>query len=78
MAATSADVKSLPSCHFTPWRSWNVQTVPSSLGSHDSARPGASSPSSPSVVRNSKHWAISPYVPRSCMLIGSSGPAGVW
>ena len=39
----------MPSCHLTPWRRLNVHTVPSSLGSHDSARPGASSPSSPSV-----------------------------
>ncbi len=40
VAATSADVKSDPSCHLTPWRRLNVHTLPSSLGLQLSARPG--------------------------------------
>ena len=28
---TSSAVKSLPSCHFTPWRRWNTYSRPSSL-----------------------------------------------
>ena len=42
VATTSADVKSLPSCHFTPLRSLKVHSLPSALGSHDSASIGAS------------------------------------
>jgi hypothetical protein len=61
VATTSADEKSLPSCHLTPCRSLNVQTVPSVFGSQDSARPGAmSEPALSSVHRNSKHWAVTP------------------
>ena len=60
VAATSADVKSVPSCHLTPWRRLNVHMSPVSLGSQDSARPGAMSPSGPSVARNSNDWAHNP------------------
>ena len=60
VAATSADVNGEPSCQVTPWRNWNVQTSAVSLGSHDSARPGAIWPSSPSVARNSNDWAQMP------------------
>ena len=37
---TSALVKGLPSCHFTPSRSLKVTTVLSGLQLHDSARSG--------------------------------------
>ena len=78
MAATSAEVKSLPSCHLTPWRSWNVHTLPSSLGSHDSARPGAMLAVVTERAEELEALGDRPYGPRSCMWIGSSGPAGVW
>ncbi len=38
--ATSAEVKSVPSCHFTPWRSVNLMDRPSADGSHAVARRG--------------------------------------
>ena len=59
VAATSADVKSVPSCHLTPLRSSKVHSLPSALGVHFSARPGAMS-LSPRVVRYSKLWAMIP------------------
>ena len=34
VATTSSEVNAAPSCHLTPWRSLNVQTLPSSLGAH--------------------------------------------
>ncbi len=37
---TSALVKGLPSCHFTPSRSLKVSLVPSSLHAHSVARSG--------------------------------------
>src|SRR5688572_2403339 len=37
---TSSAVKSVPSCHLTPWRSLNVQTVPSGEIVQDSAMSG--------------------------------------
>ena len=37
---TSAAVNGLPSCHLTPWRSLNVNSLPSSLHSQLSARSG--------------------------------------
>src|ERR1700735_1639300 len=37
---TSAEVNGLPSCHFTPSRSWNVNVRSSSLYFHDVARSG--------------------------------------
>ena len=40
VATTSSAVNAVPSCHFTPWRSLNVQTVPSALGVHSRASPG--------------------------------------
>ncbi|CAB4691638.1 unannotated protein [freshwater metagenome] len=40
VATTSAEVKSLPSCHLTPLRRLKVQTLPSSFGFHDSANIG--------------------------------------
>ena len=40
MHLTSAAVKGLPSCHFTPWCSGNVNSVPSSLQRHSVASSG--------------------------------------
>ena len=61
VATTSADVKSVPSCHFTPCRRSNVQTVLSEFGVHFRARPGAMSLAfEASVHRNSNDWAVTP------------------
>src|SRR5215213_2651554 len=79
VATTSADVKSLPSCHLTPLRRLKVQTLPVASGVHFSASPGTmltSEPLGSAVHRNSNDAAVTPYEPRSCIPIGSSGPEG--
>ncbi len=79
VSTTSSPVNGEPSCHFTSCRSLKVQTLLSSLGDHVSARPGPMSPVAGSrAARNSNDWAMRPYEARSCMPIGSSGPAGRW
>ncbi len=77
VAATSAEVNSVPFCHMTPWRSWNVHTDPSSFGDHDDARPVSAEmlPSSPSPTRCSKLWLTMLYVEKSSMATGSNPPA---
>ena len=79
VAATSADVKSVPSLPLDalaqlerPHAAVLVRLPRLGETGRDARR------RSPSVARNSKHWAMMPYEPRSCMPIGSSGPAGFW
>lgn len=54
VATTSAAVNGVPSCHFTPERSLNVHSLPSSLGDQDSASIGAIAAPSPLPQRYSK------------------------
>jgi len=63
VATTSAEVKSDPSCHFTPWRRSNVQVLPVASGVHLVARPGTmltSEPLGSAVHRNSNDAAVIP------------------
>ena len=62
VATTSSAVKAMPSCHLTPWRSLNVQTVPSAFGVHLSGQAGRDVDEvvGSSVHRNSNDCATMP------------------
>ncbi len=68
--ATSFAVNGSPSCHLTPGCRWNVQTRPSGLISHESARAGtgfhvvASQPRSTSLSNMS--WKLIAWLNVSC------------
>ena len=61
VATTSAELNGVPSCHVTFWRRSKTHTLPSALGVHLRARPGAMSlPFLSRVHRNSNDWAVMP------------------